>query len=162
MNSLIKIIILSVIVFTFSCTGNDSYFEQITKVKTINERILDLNKSLTEVRKSEKKSSLVKEDEDYLEYEYPIGDNDSYKITYFFDAAGCYEVGLDTYFSLETNAIEVLNEIKGMIEKDANFGTPTNTNSLYEWNSKDRLVSIQMDYINQDKGMISLTIFANQ
>ena len=162
MKLFIKTILLSIIVFTFSCTGNDSYFEQITKVKTINERILDLNKSLTEVRKSEKKSSLVKEDEDYLEYESPIGDNDSYKITYFFDAAGCYEVGLDTYFSLESNATIVLNEIKKVIENDVNFGSPTNMNSLYEWNSKDRLVSIQLDYINQDKGMISLTIFANQ
>lgn len=162
MKLFIKTILLFIIVFTFSCTGNDSYFEQITEVKTINERILDLNKSLTEVRKSEKKSSLVKEDENYLEYEYPIGDNDSYKTTYFFDAAGCYEVGLDTYFSLKNDAVDVLNKIKGVIEKDTNFRTPTNTNSLYEWNSKDGLVSVELDYVNQDRGMISLTIFANQ
>lgn len=162
MKLFIKTILLTIIVFSYSCTGNDSYFEQITKVKTINERVLDLNKSLTEVRKSEKKSSLVKEDEDYLEYEYPIGDNDSYKTTYFFDAAGCYEVGLDTYFSLENDAVDVLNEIKAVFESHPDFGTPSNTNSLYEWNSKDGLVSVELDYVNQDRGMISLTIFANQ
>lgn len=162
MNSFIKVIILFAIVFTFSCSGNDSYYKQITKVKTINERVLDVNKSLTAIRKSEKKSSLIKEDEDYLEYEYPIGANDSYKTTYFFDAAGCYEVGLDTYFSLESDAVDVLNEIKAVIEKTPNFGEPTNTNSLYEWNSKDGLISVELDYINQDRGMISLTIFANQ
>ncbi|MBI2280032.1 MAG: hypothetical protein HYU68_05020 [Bacteroidetes bacterium] len=162
MKLFIKTILLTIIVFSYSCTGNDSYFEQITKVKTINERVLDLNKSLTEVRKSEKKSSLVKEDEDYLEYEYPIGDNDSYKTTYFFDAAGCYEVGLDTYFSLENDAVDVLNEIKAVFENHPDFGTPSNTNSLYEWNSKDGLVSVELDYVNQDRGMISLTIFANQ
>lgn len=162
MNSLIKTIILSVIVFTLSCTGNDSYYRKITKVKTINERLSDLNKSLTEIRKSEKKASLTKEEEDYLEFEYKIGENESYKTTYFFDDSGCYEVGLDTYFTLESTAKEVLNEIKTEIEKDANFGPPTNTNSLYEWNSKDGLITIELDYMNQDKGMIRLTSYANQ
>lgn len=162
MKSIFKLTIFISITLLFSCTGNDSYYQQLTKVKSIAERVADLNKTLPKIRKSEKKSSLIKEDEDYMEFEYPIGENDSYKTTYFFDAAGCYEVGLDTYFSLETDAINVLNEIKAQFEKDPNFGTPTTTNSLYEWNSKDGLVSVELDYLHQDKGMISLTIFANQ
>lgn len=160
---LLKLFFVLSFVFLFSCTGNDSYYSQLTKVKTISERVADLNKSLSEVRKSEKKSSLMKEDEDYLEFEYPVGKNDSYKVTYFFDAAGCYEVGLDTYFSLETDAVDVLNEIKSSFENDPNFGAPTNNvNNLYEWSSMDGLVSVELDYLNQDKGMIRLTIFANQ
>ncbi len=162
MKSIFKITGLVIVIFLLSCSGNDSYYRQLTKVKSISERIADLNKTLPEIRKSEKKSSLIKEEEDYLEFEYPIGENDSYKTTYFFDAAGCYEVGLDTYFSLETDATEVLNEIKTAIETNTNFGVPTNTNSLYEWSSKDGLVSVELDYLNQDKGMIRLTVFANQ
>jgi len=163
MKFLLKLFSVLSFMFLFSCTGNDTYYTQLTKVKSIAERVADLNKSLPEVRKSEKKSSLIKEDEDYLEFEYPIGENDSYKATYFFDAAGCYEVGLDTYFSLETDAADVLNEIKSSFESDPNFGPPTNNaNSLYEWSSKDGLVSVELDYLNQDKGMIRLTVFANQ
>lgn len=162
MKSIFKITGLVIVFFLLSCSGNGSYYQQLTNVKSISDRIADLNKALPEIRKSEKKSSLIKEEEDYLEFEYPIGENDSYKTTYFFDAAGCYEVGLDTYFSLETDATEVLNEIKSAIEEDTNFGAPTNTNNLYEWNSKDGLVSVELDYLNQDKGMIRLTVFANQ
>lgn len=162
MNSFNKFIIFIGVILLFSCSGDESYYQQLSKNKSISERVGDLNKTLTEIRKSEKKSSLIKEDEDYLEFEYTIGENDSYKVTYFFDAAGCYEVGLDTYFSLEKDAMDVLNEIKLFFENDANFGSPSNNNSLYEWNSKDGLISVELDYLNQDKGMISLTIFANQ
>ncbi|MBV6484946.1 MAG: hypothetical protein KFKLKKLM_01484 [Flavobacteriales bacterium] len=145
-----------------SCVGSDSYYDQITKVKSISERIADLNKSLTEIRKSEKKSALITEDEKFLEYEYPVGENDSYKATYFFDDAGCFEVGLDTYFSLESDTKLVFDEIKLVFEKDERFGEATDSNSLLEWSSKDGLISVQLDYINLDKGMISLTVFANQ
>lgn len=145
-----------------SCVGSDSYYDQITKVKSISERIADLNKSLTEIRKSEKKSALITEDEKFLEYEYPVGENDSYKATYFFDDAGCFEVGLDTYFSLESDTKLVFDEIKLVFEKDEHFGEATDSNSLLEWSSKDGLISVQLDYINLDKGMISLTVFANQ
>ncbi len=145
-----------------SCSGNGSYFEQMSKIKTIQERVSDLNKTLTEIRKSEKKSFLVKEDENYLEFEYPLGDNDSFKATYLFDDAGCYEVGLDTYFASEENTKLVLDEIKAVFQNNPNFGSPKDNDNLYEWSRKDGLVSVELDYQNTSKGMLVLTIFANQ
>ncbi len=162
MKTFLKSGIVAFIIMMTSCVGSDSYYDQLTKVKSIKERVSDLNKSLTEVRKSEKKSALITEDEKFLEYEYPVGENDSYKASYFFDDAGCFEVGLDTYFSLENDAKLVLEEIKTVFENDERFGKATDSNSLLEWTSKDGLISVQLDYLNQDKGMISLTIFANQ
>lgn len=162
MKTFFKSSIIAIIIIMTSCVGSDSYYDQITKVKSISERIADLNKSLTEIRKSEKKSALITEDEKFLEYEYPVGENDSYKATYFFDDAGCFEVGLDTYFSLESDTKLVFDEIKLVFEKDERFGEATDSNSLLEWSSKDGLISVQLDYINLDKGMISLTVFANQ
>lgn len=162
MKTFLKSGIVAFIIMMISCVGSDSYYDQLTKVKSIKERVSDLNKSLTEVRKSEKKSALITEDEKFLEYEYPVGENDSYKASYFFDDAGCFEVGLDTYFSLENDAKLVLDEIKTVFENDERFGKATDSNSLLEWTSKDGLISVQLDYLNQDKGMISLTIFANQ
>ncbi|HRN41346.1 MAG: hypothetical protein KF732_01790 [Flavobacteriales bacterium] len=162
MKTFFKSSIFAIIIIMTSCVGSDSYYDQITKVKSISERIADLNKSLTEIRKSEKKSALITEDEKFLEYEYPVGENDSYKATYFFDDAGCFEVGLDTYFSLESDTKLVFDEIKLVFEKDERFGEATDSNSLLEWSSKDGLISVQLDYINLDKGMISLTVFANQ
>ena len=162
MKNLFKTSFFVLILTLVSCAENDSYYNQLTKVKSISERVADLNKSLTEVRKSEKKSALITEDEKFLEYEYPVGENDSYKASYFFDDAGCFEVGLDTYFSLENDAKLVLEEIKIVFENDERFGKATDSNNLLEWTSKDGLISVQLDYLNQDKGMISLTVFANQ
>lgn len=160
---LIKSIILFIaLAFVVSCSEPESYFNQLTKVKSVTERVGDLNKNIGEIRNSEKKSALIIEDEKFLEYEYPVGENDSYKASYFFDDAGCFEVGLDTYFSTEEDAKIVKEEIKKAIESDERFEVASDSNNLLEWKSKDGLISIQLDYIGQDKGMISLTIFANQ
>ncbi|MCB0408608.1 MAG: hypothetical protein KDD29_00200 [Flavobacteriales bacterium] len=148
--------------FVVSCNTTETYYDEVIKKKTILQRVDDLNKSLTEIRKLEDKKSLIKEEEDYLEYEYQIGEEDNFVITYFFDAAGCYEVGLDTYFSKELDAQFVTDEIKSVIEADERFGKAKNTNDLYEWSSQDGAISIELDYLNVNQGMISFTVFANE
>lgn len=145
-----------------ACNPTETYYDEIIKNKTIPQRIAELNKTLTAIRKTEDKKAMIKEDTDYLEYEYEIGENDNYNVTYFFDAAGCFEVGLDTYFGSELDAQFVMEQITKEIELIPEYGAPKNTNNLYEWSRSDGAVSIELDYINLDKGMISLTIFANE
>jgi len=153
---------LVLMILFVSCNPTDTYYDEIIKNKTISERIEELNKTLTSIRKTEDKKALIKEDDDYLEYEYKVGKDDAYNVTYFFDAAGCFEVGLDTYFGEEIDAQLVLDEMKQEIESIQRFGSPKNTNSLYEWVDTEGVVSIELDYINLDRGMVSLTIFANE
>lgn len=154
--------LFTLVLFCVSCNTTETYYDEIIKNKTIIERIDELNKSLTDIRKSENKKALIKEEDDYLEYEYKIGEGDSYAITYFFDVAGCFEVGLDTYFTNEIDAQFVTEEIKAAVEADQRFEKAKNTNSLYEWTSKDGATSVELDYLNVSQGMISFTVFANE
>jgi hypothetical protein len=144
------------------CNPDKTYYDELVKSKSITERTLELNKSLTEIRKTEDKSALIKEEEEYLEYEYKIGIDETYSITYFFDVAGCYEVGLDTYFNNEVDAQLVMGKIKEAIENSAQFKLKTDSNQLYEWSSNDGLASVELDYENLNKGMVSFTVFANE
>jgi hypothetical protein len=144
------------------CNPDKTYYDELVKSKSITERTLELNKSLTEIRKTEDKSALIKEEEEYLEYEYKIGIDETYSVTYFFDVAGCYEVGLDTYFNNEVDAQLVMGKIKEAIENSAQFKLKTDSNQLYEWSSNDGLASVELDYENLNKGMVSFTVFANE
>ncbi|MCB9360733.1 MAG: hypothetical protein H6587_03770 [Flavobacteriales bacterium] len=158
----ITLFISFIVVVFVGCNQEKTYYDQLIKNKTIAERVVELNKTLTDIRKTEDKSALIKEDEDYLEYEYTIGVDETYSITYFFDVAGCYEVGLDTYFNNEVDAQLVMEKIKEEIEKTGKFELKTDSNQLYEWSSKDGLSSVELDFENLNKGMISFTIFANE
>lgn len=158
----ITLLILLLLVVFVACNQEKTYYDQLIKNKTIAERVVELNKTLTDIRKTEDKSALIKEEEDYLEFEYKIGNEEIYSITYFFDVAGCYEVGLDTYFNNEADAQLVMEKIKGDIEKTGKFELKTDSNQLYEWSSKDGLSSVELDYENLNKGMVSFTVFANE
>ncbi|TXB63937.1 hypothetical protein FRY74_11830 [Vicingus serpentipes] len=157
-----SIISTLLILLIIGCNPEKTYFDQLIKDKTITERVVELNKTLTEIRKTENKSALVKEEEDYLEYEYKIGIDETFNVTYFFDVAGCYEVGLDTYFNNEVDAQLVMEKIKEEIENSDKFKLKTDTNQLIEWSSTDGLASIELDYENLNKGMVSFTVFANE
>lgn len=158
----ITLLISILVVVLVGCNQEKTYYDQLIKDKSITERVGELNKTLTEIRKTENKSALIKEEEDYLEYEYKIGFDETYNVTYFFDVAGCYEVGLDTYFSKEVDAQIVMEKIKEEIENSNKFKLKTDANQLIEWSSKDGLSSVELDYENLNKGMVSFTVFANE
>ena len=99
-----------------SCVGKGSYYDQFSKAKPFSTRVLDLNKTIDEIR-LEEKGNLVKEDLYFLKYAYEVGDDDSYTVTYAFDEKGCYEVGIDAYFGLEKDAINVVEGIKSEMNK---------------------------------------------
>lgn len=157
---LVYILIISLSIL--SCSENKTYYDEIVSKKSIKERIEEINQPLISIRKTEKKSSLVKEDEDYLEYEYSIGIDESYVVSYFFDVAGCYEVGIDTYLNSELEAKNINEKIIEEINNSNNFKLKIDSNQLIEWVSNDGKKSIELDYENISKGMISFTVFANE
>jgi hypothetical protein len=157
MKNFIVVIILLLVV---SCGNIGSYYEQISEDKTIVNRVSDLNKTIDEIRRQEKGKAL-KEGFDFLEYEYVIGNNDSYVVSYMFDEKGCFEIGIDCYFAKKEDAINVQEGFMSEINV-TNFGVPAEDNSLCRWKSADESVSIELDYINTDRGMLVLTIMANE
>lgn len=156
-----KLFFIFCILFTIvSCDKNLNYYEQITRDKSITERVDDLNKDSQEIRKSEK-GKLTKEELDYMEYEYKIGKGDSYVISYLFDELGVYEIGFDGYFANKEDAKLVLDEFKKEISL-TDFGEPQETPRLKRWLKPDKSVTVELDYTDVDKGMAVVTIFANE
>jgi hypothetical protein len=152
-------IILSAIILV-SCGGKGTYFEQFSENKTITNRILDLNKTIDQIR-VEEQGNLIKEDRNYLEYVYEVGESDSYIISYRFDEKGCFEVGIDGYFVEETNAKNVVDGIISEINA-SKFGSLKEDNFLCRWKNSDESVSVELDYSKTKRGEFIATIFANE
>lgn len=146
-------------ILVISCGDEGSYYEQISENETVTNRILDLNTTINEIRQKEK-GKILKEGFDFIEYEYPIGNNDSYVVSYSFDDKGCWEIGVDCYFAKKEDALNVVEGFRTEISS-SEFGTPTNDNNLYRWKNTEESISIELDYQNTDRGILVLTIMAN-
>lgn len=153
------LLFLSLIILTLSaCLDSNPMYEQITVLKTPLQRISDLNKSDIDIKKSEEKAALVRQENDYLEYEYPIQEDESYVVGFRFDADGCFEIILDTYFNKQN---EAENVIAGILENlKPTYGEPTKETDFYYW--EEGGARIELDTHNRERGMITLTIFATK
>ena len=157
---LISSSILIGLVLLISCGGKGSYYEQFTNDRPFADRVLDLNKTIDEVRSFEK-GKIIKEDIGLLKYVYEIGKNDTYIISYLFDEKGCYEIGIDGYFELEEDATSVVEGIKSSMSSST-FETPKEDNKLIRWKNADKSISIELDYKDTSRGLFLATIFANE
>jgi hypothetical protein len=146
--------------FLLGCNGVGTYYEQLCQDKLISERISDLNKPIDQIRKEEK-GELINEGLTKLKYEYAIGDNDRYIITYLFDDKGCYEISFDGYFAKETDAQNVVDGIKGEMKLTI-FGEPEEANNLCRWKNPDKSIWTELDYKDTSRGILVLTIQANE
>lgn len=151
------ILILSALI---SCGGKDSYFEQFSSHKAFISRIDDLNKTISEVR-SQENGKLISEDVALLKYMYEIGENDTYIVAYLFDEKGCYEIGIDAYFTKEGDARNVVFGIKEEMNSSL-YGKGVEGNNLCRWKNFAESVSVEVDYENLSRGLFLATIFANE
>lgn len=142
---------------------NDSkkpYSEQIVSDKPFSERITDLNKGIEDIRKTEE-GKLINEGLDRLKYEYEIGKNDRYIITYIFDNKGCYEISFDGYFEKEEDVKKVLEGFTNELNLN-DFDIPEEDNQLVRFKRKDKKITVEFDYQNSSKGIAKAIIFANE
>ena len=144
----------------FSC--NDSkkpYTEQIMADKPFTDRINDLNKDIETIRKEEQ-GKLINEGLDRLKYEYEIGKNDKYIITYIFDEKGCFEISFDGYFEKEEDVNKVLESFTKELNLNL-FEVPEEDNNLVRLKSLDKKFTIEFDYKNSTRGIAKAMVFAN-
>ncbi len=160
MKKLHQLIILFFLVSTLSCNETTTHFEQMQKETPFTARILNLNKTIEEIKKEEK-GKLIKEDLRFLSFVYKIEKNDSYEVSYLFDEKGCYEIGIDGYFESEKNATNVVEGIQNEMNT-SNYIKGSNDNYLSRWGNKDETVAIELDYKDTKRGLFIATIFANE
>jgi len=160
MKKLFPIAILILLFSVQSCTENKTYYNQFKEDKSFTSRILDLNKSFDLIKKEEK-GKLIKEDLHLLEFAYNIGKSDTYTISYLFDEKGCYEIGIDGFFELESNVKDIVAGIQTEMNT-SKYGKGIDDNGLNRWISEDKSISIELDYQETSKWMFIATIFANE
>lgn len=160
MKKLRLVFILFLFASILSCNKNKTHFETMQKEQPFATRILNLNKSIEEIRLSET-GKLVKEDLSFLNFVYKIGNNDTYEVSYLFDEKGCYEIGIDGYFELEKDAINVVEGITQEMNL-SEFIKNGNDNNLSRWKNKEESIAVELDYKNTSRGLFVATIFANE
>lgn len=155
-----KILIILVLLVSglYSCIDSDSMYEQVTVLKTPSQRVSDLNKMPLDIKKSEEKAALVRQENDFLEYEYPVQEDEAYIVSYRFDEEGCFEIGFDTYFNKEEEAKNVVNGILSDLKQQ--YGDPKKETDFYRWELDS--LSIELDIQNVERGMIALTYFVTE
>jgi len=158
----LKSAIIILLISLFSCGEVGTSYEQVTALKTISERVQDLNKSAADIKQIEEKAALSKQNNDFLEYEYPIREDEMYVVSYRFDDSGCFEIGVDVYFDKEKEAQNVLMGIIKDLTQNNSFNYVGEENNIHRWETANKKALIELDFQHVERGMIAITIFANE
>jgi len=102
--------------------------------------------------------------EDYLYYDYIIGDRNSYTVSYSFDDKGLYEIQIDIYLMDNKARAEDLFDKIYLMFRDHFGEVKENDNTLALWNFKNPAgESIEINLINEsdeyEYGKLSLTYY---
>ena len=144
-----------------SCGEVGTAYEQINISYTVSQRISLLNKTVEEVKALENVDALFIERATYLEYEYPIREDESYVISYRFRNGHCFKIGVDTYLNKERGAKNVANGIIQLVESDARFTLSKKEFSTYLWLDKKNKACIELNIQHIERGTINLTIYGS-
>ncbi|MCB0401808.1 MAG: hypothetical protein KDD41_06975 [Flavobacteriales bacterium] len=156
----ITTILLLFVVILASCDEESQ--NQIANLKTVSNRIQDLGKSKEDIKAMEDPAALMQEDDYYLEYEYPIRENESYVTTYRFMDDQCFEIKLDTYLDKENYAKKVQQEVMTDMANNKNFGKTSFKEDVFLWTSTDSKTLIQLKTQNIERGTVNLVISLNK
>jgi hypothetical protein len=157
---LIYILICSSLCFV-SCGEAGTTYEQISSIKTISQRVPDLNKSVDEIKKIEDEDALSREERFYIEYDYPIREDEFYVVSYRFNDITCSQIGLGIYLNKPSDAQKIVSAIIEDLSINVNFGRPKNNNDIYQWNDINNFVTIELNVQFIERGVVKVTIFSN-
>lgn len=148
-----------------SCGGDEKHnkhnlYKAVVKTEKGIIRGVKINDNISQIKKQEKKQSLIEETAAFLEYEYTLKEESFLVVAYHFDEKGCSEINIDTYFDTEKQAKEVVELYQKHFNKK--YGSPTIEDELLLWNDAKKAITIEVDFLDQADGEIMLTIFANE
>lgn len=149
-------IIATISLSTISC--GESANERRDRINTVKEKLTYLDKSITDIKAIEDPAALMKEDKYLLEYEYPIGENESYVITYRFNNDECFEFSLETYLDNKTYANKVVKHILIDMANNENFKKTILKNKVYHWESESTNTLVELKTIETNRGVVTLLV----
>lgn len=147
------------ILLLVSCGDIGTSYELVTAIKTVSKRVNDINKTIPEIKNSEDQLALVIDEPLYLEYEYPMRENESYVVKYRFNASGCFEIKLDTYFNQQNDTRKVFDEIVKDLNVNTTFEETKKGIDFFRWENSNSKTVVELDAQHIERGIISISIF---
>ena len=155
-NTLKYCFVITISILTFAC--GDSAEERKDRMNTVKEKLTYLDKSITEIKAIEDPAALMREDKYLLEYEYPIGENESYVITYRFNNNECFEFSLETYLDNKAYANKVVKHIISDMASNEGFKKTLLKNKVYHWESEATNTLVELRTIETNRGVVTLLV----
>ena len=152
------LLLITGFLLAFIACDNGTTYEELKSIKPVSERVYDLHKTMDEIKTFEEKAALFREENYYLEYEYPIGENESYVVAYRFNETGCFEIKLTAYLKDEDEAQKIVSKVTSNLKSSTNITSTTVVTDHYKWNTANNDATLDMDIQNIERGIVSLTI----
>lgn len=86
-------------------------------------RGVDLGMNVDEVKKAEDASGLKDDEEDYLYYDFELGEEESFTVAYTFYDGALYSIELETYLDKPQQAADLFKDLKGYFDGKYGEGT---------------------------------------
>lgn len=154
-----KITVVCTLMMLLTLTSCDEESQQrIAEVKTVSERIKDLDQSMEVIKAKEEGAALMLDKEYLLEYEYPVRESESYVVTYRFNNDKCFEIKLDTYLNKESYVKKVMKEVLADMANNDKFKRTSLKDGDYYWVSADRQIEVVLKTQNIERGTVNLLI----
>jgi hypothetical protein len=83
----------------------------------------DMGMSIDDVKKLEDAAMLTDDEEDYLYYDYNLGGDDSYTVSYTFYDEALVDMEVQTYIDSKENAAKLFTEMKATFDEKYGNGT---------------------------------------
>jgi len=154
------LIVICLIVGLISCEESNS-LEKVNAIKTVSERVSDLNKTISEIKSFEDKDALSRDEKQYLEYLYPIREDESYVVGYRFFDAVCFEIGITTYFNNKGDAKKVRRSILHDLKENSDFEASIKEKDFYQWRESGSTTKVELNTQGIERGIIALRIISN-
>lgn len=99
-------------VFSCKTDENEALFKKLTKTNNGILRGFETGEEYNEVLSEEKNYTHIEKGNDYLYYDFDLGNEESYTLTYNFYQNKLYEITLDLYLNKSADAKEIFNQFK--------------------------------------------------
>ncbi len=159
-HQLLKLTALFVILISVSCNSERNSYEQITALRTTQDRIKNLHKSFQEIIVYEDSDALTRSSATLLEYDFPIRENESYTISYRFKESICYQIGLNTYFNSQNEARKVINGISKELNTSGNYTLTGKGADYLLWNNTKNATTVKINTQHIERGTVFIIVIS--
>jgi hypothetical protein len=135
-------------------------FEKLLKEKEGILRGFETGETYDEVLSAEKNYTNIEKGNDYIYYDFDLGNEESYTLTYNFYQDKLYEITMDVYLNSQNTARQLFNEFKNHYNQKFGEGVLSKDGytTWYTQNKLSQKVEIAIKENSESYGFFTITI----